>query len=59
MDWTVWLEWFLKAAIMLLILLTGFTKKEDEAEPRDVDLAMRVMEEDRRLHGGSAGKDRR
>ena len=24
MDWTVWLEWFLKAAIMLLILLTGF-----------------------------------
>jgi NADH-quinone oxidoreductase subunit H len=24
MDWTFWLEWFLKALIMLLILLTGF-----------------------------------
>jgi NADH-quinone oxidoreductase subunit H len=24
MDWTLWLEWFLKALIMLLILLTGF-----------------------------------
>jgi NADH-quinone oxidoreductase subunit H len=24
MDWTNWLEWFLKAAIMLVILLTGF-----------------------------------
>lgn len=24
MDWTMWLEWFLKSLIMLLILLTGF-----------------------------------
>jgi len=24
MDWTLWVEWFLKALIMLLILLTGF-----------------------------------
>src|SRR5512143_1426218 len=24
MDWTMWLEWFVKSAIMLLILLTGF-----------------------------------
>ena len=24
MDWTMWVEWFLKALIMLLILLTGF-----------------------------------
>ncbi len=24
MDWTTWLEWFLKAVFMLLILLTGF-----------------------------------
>jgi len=24
MDWTIWLEWFLKSLIMLLILLTGF-----------------------------------
>jgi NADH-quinone oxidoreductase subunit H len=24
MDWTLWLEWFIKAVIMLLILLTGF-----------------------------------
>ena len=24
MDWTVWLEWFIKAVVMLLVLLTGF-----------------------------------
>ncbi len=24
MDWTLWVEWFVKAVIMLLILLTGF-----------------------------------
>jgi NADH-quinone oxidoreductase subunit H len=24
MDWTMWLEWFLKSFIMLIILLTGF-----------------------------------
>ncbi len=24
MDWTMWLEWFIKALVMLLVLLTGF-----------------------------------
>src|SRR5512136_2054239 len=24
MDWTLWLEWFIKAVIMSLIILTGF-----------------------------------
>jgi NADH-quinone oxidoreductase subunit H len=24
MDWTLWLEWFIKAVVMLLVLLTGF-----------------------------------
>lgn len=24
MDWTMWLEWFIKSLVMLLILLTGF-----------------------------------
>jgi NADH-quinone oxidoreductase subunit H len=24
MDWAMWLEWFIKAAVMVLILLTGF-----------------------------------
>ena len=24
MDWTMWLEWFIKSFIMLMILLTGF-----------------------------------
>jgi hypothetical protein len=37
----------------LLILLTGFLKKEDDAPPREVALAARVMGEDRRLHANA------
>ena len=33
-----------------LVLLTGFPKKEDDTEPREIELAKSVMEEDRRLH---------
>lgn len=36
----------------LVVLLTGFTKKENDAAPREVELAKSVMDEDRRLHTG-------
>ncbi|MBL8878200.1 MAG: type II toxin-antitoxin system RelE/ParE family toxin [Phycisphaerales bacterium] len=34
----------------LLILLSGFPKKEDEADPGEVSRAKRLMEEDRLMH---------
>lgn len=32
------------------ILLTGFRKNEDDADPREIKLAKSVMAEDRKLH---------
>jgi hypothetical protein len=43
----------------LLVLLTGFKKKEDDAEPREVSLAKSVMEEDRGLHAVQPRRDKR